>query len=102
MAARSFQITLAAAAKRLSDVYNDGVGVVNAANDIPYRQLLFTAEADSYLGSSSAVTSTTYGIKVATAATLPTVLGPYETGPLKLSDLYGAGNGVLHILGIPF
>lgn len=102
MAARSFQITLTAGAKRLSDVYGDGPGVINAANDLPYRQILFTAEADSFLGSAATVTSTTYGIKIASAATLPVALGAFETGPLKLSDLWGAGSGILHILAIPF
>lgn len=102
MAAFSAQITLAAAAKRLSDVYGDGAGVIHAVHDLPFRQLLFSTDADAFLGDNAAVTSTTYGVKVAAAATVPVFIGPYETGPIKLSDFWGAGSGVLHILGIPF
>jgi len=117
MAAKSFQITLTAAAKRLSDVYlgqtaggpggpaeniGGGVSTPDARSDIAYRQILFTTEADAFLGAASTVTSTTYGIKIATAATVAVGIGPYETGPVKLSDLWAAGSGVLHILAIPF
>lgn len=102
MAARMFQITLAAGAKRLSDVYLDGAGVINAAHDLPYRQILVSTEADAFLGSDNTTTTTTYGVKVAAASTFPVSIGPYETGPIKLSDLWGVGSGILHILGIPF
>lgn len=105
MAARSFQITLAAGAQRLSDVYGDGVGVIHAAHDLPYRQILFWAEtADAFIGSAPSVTSTTYGIRVVAGAAgvLPVSIGPYEAGPLRLSDFYAAGTNVLHILAIPY
>jgi hypothetical protein len=104
MAARHFQLTLAAAAQRLSDVYGDGVGVVNAANDLPYRQLLLSATgADAFVGDDAEVDSTDYGALVDSTALTPVVLGPFETGPLKLSDLYVAGAGAtLHVLAIPF
>lgn len=107
MAARSFQIALAAAAQRLSDVYGGAAGVVNAATDIPYREIrVQAAGADGFLGGSdqgASTTSTVYGEKVFSTATLPTRIGPYSTGPVKLSDLYAAGAGcTLHILAIPF
>ncbi len=104
MAARHFQLTLAAGAQRLSDVYGDGVGVVNAAHDLPYRQLLLSASgADAFIGDDLDVDSTDYGGLVDSTALVPVVLGPFEAGPLKLSDLYAAGAGsTLHILGIPY
>ena len=101
-----YQLTLAAGAKRLSDVYGDGAGVVNPANDIPYRQLVFQAEAaDLYIGGSN-VSTTTYGVKAAVAGASNTPgggLGPFNTGALKLSDFYAVGAGAtIHILGVPF
>ena len=105
MAAKSYNLTLGAAALRLSDVYGDGAGVVNAAKDIPYRQILLSASgADAFIGGANqTVTGTDYGIQVDSTALGPASIGPYETGPVKLSDLYAAGAGAtLHILAIPF
>ena len=98
---RDYQLTLAAAAKRLSDVYTGGA---TAANDIPYRQVLLQAEgADAFIGGSDAVTASAYGTKVDSTELLPVVLGPFDQGPIKLSDLWAAGAGAtLHITGIPF
>jgi hypothetical protein len=110
MAARHFTITLGAVAQRLSDVYGDGVGIVDAAHDLPYRQILLQAEVDAqasayaYVGEVT-VTTTDYGVLVPTSATPPVVsIGPFETGPVKLSQLYALGSGAvdLHILAIPF
>lgn len=102
---KSFTLAVAAAATRLSDAYGDGAGVVNPANDIPYRQLTLQAEtADAKIGDAT-LTSANYGNLIAfTAPAAPLVLGPFETGPVKLSQLYalGGGTGKLHILGIPF
>lgn len=103
MAARSFQIALGAAAVRLSDVYEDGVGVVNAAKDVPYRQIQFSAQgAAAYVGGrDQVVTNTTFGLYI--EVDIVEGLGPFETGPVKLSDFYAAGAGAtLHILAIPF
>lgn len=109
MAARDFQLTLAATAKRLSDVYGGAAGAdPTAANDIPYRQLLFTATGgDVFIGSDqdsgAATTSTTFGIQVDSTALSPTSIGPFETGPIKLSQLWAAGaSATVHMLGIPF
>lgn len=102
MAARSFNLSLNAAAKRLSDVYGDGPSVINAANDIPYRQICLEAETGAVqIGAASTVSATLYGNSIATGATL--ILGPFDAGPLKLSDLwaFSAGATTLHILGIP-
>lgn len=122
MAARSFQIALGAGATRLSDVYlglKDGVGnniggsagVPDARSDVPYRQLVFNASgAAAFIGgsdmagtSTTPVTSTTYGTKVDSASTIAQVIGAYDQGPLKLSDLWASGAGsTLHILATPY
>lgn len=109
MAARHFTLAVGVVAQRLSDVYGDGVGVINAVHDVPYRQILLQAEAgkqvDVCIGEVD-VTTADYGVLVATAALIPpvTTLGPFEMGPLKLSDLYAISTGDidLHILAIPF
>ena len=107
MAARDFQIALAAAAKQLSDVY--GIAQSQqpefARANIPYRQILLSAETGvAFVGSDNLVTATKYGVRVEIGATAvePVSIGPYETGPVKLSDFWAAGTGTLHILGIPF
>lgn len=107
MAARHFTLPVAAVAVRLSDVYGDGVGVVDAAHDLPYRQILLQAAVDGgtvFVGEST-VTTADYGVAVPTAVANPPIvsIGPYETGPVKLSQLYAiATDTVLHILAIPF
>ena len=45
MAAKSWQLTSTAAPKRLSDVYGGAPGVINAGDDIPYRQVIIQASA---------------------------------------------------------
>jgi hypothetical protein len=105
MAAKSFTLTVAAVATRLSDVYGDGTSVVNPANDIPYRQLVLQAEtADAKIGDSTLTTANYGNLITSTAPAAPLVLGPFESGPIKLSQLFaiGGGTGKLHILGIPF
>jgi hypothetical protein len=99
---KAYSLALAAGAKRVSDVYGGTAGAIDAATDIPYRQLLLsTTGADGYIGGSSV--STTAGIKIATASTFPVSIGPFPTGAVKLSDLYAVGAGAtLQILGVPF
>jgi hypothetical protein len=99
MPAASYQLALTGAPKRLSDVYGDGAGVVNAANDIPFRQLILQASAASTIGSSAA-TAGAMGLPIAIATVL--TLGPFPTGPLKLSEFWAQGTGNLSILGIPY
>src|SRR5437773_677151 len=105
MAVRSYQLVLAAGALRLSDVYGDGAGVANPKNDIPYRQVILQASgAAAYVGFTNLTTSSVYGAKVDNTFTGPGVsLGPFEAGPIKLSDLWVAGAGsTISVLGIPF
>ena len=127
MAARSFQIVLGAGATRLSDVYlgltaggvsgpqtniGGGVSTPDARSDVPYRQIILSASgAAAFIGGSdmagtgtTPVSSATYGLRLDSTATFPaTLLGAYETGPIKLSDLWASGSGAtLHILATPF
>jgi hypothetical protein len=98
----TLQLALAATVKRVSDVYGGTAGTPDETKNIPYRQLILQASgAAATLGSTSAVTTTT-GLVVPLAGP-PVVLGPFPTGPVKLSDLYAIGAGsTLTILGVPF
>jgi hypothetical protein len=95
------QLALAGTVKRVSDVYGGVASVPDESKNIPYRQLIITATgAAASIGSTSGVTAGT-GFPIAIAGTL--VLGPFSTGPVKLSDLYALGAGsTLTILGVPF
>jgi hypothetical protein len=72
-----------------------------AAADIPYRQLTLRAlAATAYLGASSAV-SPAAGLPLLPGQT--TRLGPFDNGPLKLSQLYAVGAGAtLQVAGVPY
>jgi len=98
---RSFSLALSGTAKRLTDVYGDGTSVVNEAHNIPYRQLLLTVTgAGATIGDTSASAAT--GIPLAVGAA-PYGLGPFDTGPLRLSDLWAVGAGAtIQVIGVPF
>lgn len=98
---KSFSLTLGASAKRLSDVYGDGTSVVNERNNIPYRQILLTVTgAGATIGDSATSAATGQPLAVGAA---PVTLGPFETGPVKLSDLWVVGSGAtLQVLGVAF
>jgi hypothetical protein len=102
----SGQLILAAAAQRLSNVYGGASlgNVVNAVQDLPYRQILLMADgADAFIGQDDLTTSTVWGTKVDSTDLQPVTLGPFTTGPVKLSDLWVAGAGAtLHFIGVPF
>lgn len=104
--AKYFQLVLAAAAKRVSDVYSPSVaGAISPVTDIPYRQVyLQPSGAAAYIGGDSSVTSSVYGNKIDNTNTgSGLMLGPSDQGAIKLSDLYAAGAGAtLNILAIPF
>lgn len=103
MGLRSYQLTTTAARQRLSDAFGDGAGVVNAVKDLPFRQLLLQAAiADVFVGDVT-VTTTNYGTLVPLTGSPVISIGPFTTGPVKLSDLYVIGTtGVIHVTGIPF
>lgn len=106
MAAKSYQLALAAAAQRLSNVYGGkSLGnLIDPKEDIPYRQVLLQATgADAFVGMDDLTTSTTYGIAVDSTDLQPVTLGPFDTGPIHLSDLWVAGAGAtIQVFGIPF
>jgi hypothetical protein len=93
-----FRLTLSGSPQRLSDVYGDGAGVVNAAHDVPLRQLVIQAAAATTISDASATAAT--GLPIGVAGTL--VLGPFDTGPVKLSEFWVQGSGNLSLLGIPY
>jgi len=103
---RTFQLTLAATQKRLSDVYGGAAGVLDPKTDIPYRYLVLQAEAAAaYLGSDPTTLATNnYGAKIDNTNTgQGFIIGAFDAGPIRLSDLYALGAGsTLHVLGIPF
>jgi hypothetical protein len=103
MAARSFNLTITAAAQQLSSVLSPSQrgGPVDEA----YRQIILTTETDCFIGSSSSLTTSIYGFKLfaQTASMEPLYIGPFPDGPVKLSDLWVIGtSGVLHIFAIPY
>lgn len=103
MALRSYQITVTAAAQQLSAVLANTQrgGPVDEA----YRLLLLTADTDCFIGATSGITTSVYGLKIfaQVATQYPFELGSFDAGPIKLSDIWVIGtSGILHILGIPF
>jgi hypothetical protein len=110
VATRDYTLALTGAAQRLSDVYGDGVGVVNAVNDIAYRELILAQDpanaAAIFVGASASVSSTAFGFSLdPTEATAQdkVYLGPFDGGAIKLSQLWVIGTATqkLHIFGIP-
>ena len=114
MAFKAYQLTLSGAAQRLSNAYGLGampspVTVAFAAADLPLRQITLQAltavAAIIYVGDSSAVSATVHGFRIdPTDTQQPIVLGPFESGPIKLSDFWvlGTANDVLVIGAIPY
>lgn len=112
MAFKQYALVVSAApAQRLSDAYGDGVGVVNPAKDIPYRQLILAADPSNanplYIGDSDVTAPDNAAFVLQQGVDkLPMVtLGPFDAGPLKLSDFYAvcvSGTPRLLISGIPF
>jgi hypothetical protein len=98
----AYQLALAASAKRLSDVYGGTAGVPDETKNVTFRQVLLTAAgADVFIGGSGVTAAT--GAKVALTALLPLSIGPFNSGAVKLSDLYAAGAGAtVNIVGVPF
>jgi hypothetical protein len=75
---------------------------VSPVTDIPYRQVILQAEAAAaYIGMDATVATNNYGTTLASGASM--VLGPFDSGPVHLSDLYVLGAGAtLHVSGVPF
>lgn len=111
---RAYQLTLNGNAQRLSDVFGLASTVADTdpefvKRDLPMRQLTFqvlTAGSNPvYVGESNLVSSTVHGFRVdPTDTQQPIVLGPFDSGPLKLSDFWVRGTNaeVLVIGAIPY
>jgi hypothetical protein len=105
-------ITGGGSAVRLSDAYGDGTGVVNPRNDVPFRQLFLQAHPSNgtaiYIGDGDLTAPDNSAFVLQPGVNQPQLvtLGPFETGPIKLSDLWAVGlsggNPRLLISGVPF
>jgi hypothetical protein len=101
-------LTLTGVPQRLSDVYGDGVSVVNAVHDIPYSSLVFQGAATGanvYIGMANTVSSTNYGLRLDPTTSVPPItIGGYQSGPMKLSDFWvlGTSSQIMSVAGIPF
>jgi hypothetical protein len=107
MSARDYTLTLTGVAQCLKDVL--GNTERGGPQDEAFRMLALQPDKantnDIYVGASSAVTSSLYGIRLDPTDTQPTdILGHFDTGPYKLSDFWVIGTNAekLHIFGIPF
>jgi hypothetical protein len=108
MAVRHFDLTLNGAAQQLSSAIPSVAGA--AGPDEAYRQLIFSSApanaAAIYIGATSSVSSASHGFSLdpTQASQQPVSVGPFESGPVKLSEIWviGANAEILHVLGIPF
>lgn len=109
MAAKDYTLTLTGVAQRLSTVLaNNAPG---GPEDFACRQIIFSSDPANanaiYVGTTSAVSSTVHGFSLdptqATAKDRESV-GPFEAGPVKLSDFWvvGTNTQLLHVMLIPF
>lgn len=100
---KTIQLALAAAPQRLSNAYGGASlgNTVNPAQDIPWKQVHLQSEAAvTLVGDSSALSASAYGYSIASGGTV--MLGPFDDGPIKLSDIWVAGAGAtLHVTGVP-
>lgn len=108
MAFKHYTLTLTAVAQRLSTVLAQQA--VAGVDDVSCRQIVFAADpanaAAVYIGSSSGVSSTSHAFSLdpTQASHTPVVLGPFDAGPLRLSDFWviGANNERLMVGIVPF
>jgi hypothetical protein len=98
----SVQLALAAGAKRLSDAFGGTPGTPDETKNVSFRQILLTATGAAATIGGPGVTPTT-GVTIATTAPLPLSIGPFQSGAVKLSDLYAVGAGAtLSVVGVPY
>jgi hypothetical protein len=112
VAFKAYQLTLTGVAQRLSNAYavpGSDTSVAFVTADIPLRQVFLQAltavAAIIYVGDSALVSATVHGFRIdPTDTQQPIVLGPFDCGPIKLSDFYvlGTANDVLVIGAIPY
>jgi hypothetical protein len=110
---KTYTLLLNGGVQRLSQVYASGANNAqpSATDDLPFRQLrLQQVPANAaviYVGADATVSATNHGASLdpTQASAVDSLdLGPFDAGPLKLSDLYviGSNNERLAILGVPF
>lgn len=98
-----YTLTITAVAQRLSQAI-PADKTRGATQDLALRELWVSASADCFLGDSN-VTTSVYGKKIfADAATTPDYkFGPYDAGPIKLSDIFVVGtSGTLFLFAVPY
>ena len=116
MSFRHYNLTLDGAIQRLSTVLaNDEVGgpddealrIVSLQPDGANAGAVFVGGAPK-VGTVVALSSSDHGVRLEPGATgvppAPFLIGEFETGPLRLSDIYviGTDTEVLHILVLGF
>jgi hypothetical protein len=109
MAVRDYSLTLNGSAQRLSTVLSNTQP--GGPQDEAFRQIILAQHPGNsnaiYVGANSTISTTAFGFALdptqATAADRQTI-GPFETGPVKLSEIWVLGTNaeILHIFGIPF
>jgi hypothetical protein len=108
MAFIAYSLTLNGSAQRLSSVLaNTQVG---GPDDVAIRQLTLQGHhantARVFIGDDSSVSVTDYGFycPIPTGSPVPVILGPFETGPMRLSNFWVIGTNaeVLKIGIVPF
>lgn len=106
--AQSFQFVLSGAAQRLSDVYGGAPSADNPAADIPYRTIVLQNQSGARvmtIHNSALVSATVFSLKLDFTSTVPPlVIGSYDSGPIKLGELwvFGTAADKLGILAIPY
>lgn len=107
---KHYTLTLTGVAQRLSDCFGDGVGVINAQKDLPFREVILSSlkanTNDIFVGGDNAtVSSTSHAFRIDPGDTAPPIaIGGYDSAGLKLSTLFvlGTANDVLCIGGTPY
>lgn len=110
MALRDWTLTLSGAAQQLSSLLT--VPQRGGVNDEALRTILLQADGANanaiFVGSSSAVSSTAYGVQIviptSNVPAAPIEMSWSHSGPVKLSDFWviGTAGQKLHILAVPF
>ena len=108
MAIRHYTVTLTATATPVLTLINAAFGQ-GGARDEAFRFLSVQPDKantnDAFVGGST-LTTADYGVRLDPADTAPAydLCGHYDSGPMKLSEIYvvGTAGEKLHFLGVPF
>lgn len=109
----SGQLQATATAQRLSNMYGGASlnNIVNAAQDVPFREVHLSAETatvyvsaapDTAPGTPPTASAAAYGMPILTTATVPVKIGPFDNGGIKLSDIWVGGTGIIHVFGVRY